>query len=601
MHLLLALPLGLLALAACQREKAQGDPSQKAYTITASLEAPTRTVLFDGSKVYWKPQDEIAVYDGSGVTRFTATIHQDAPVAEFEGAGPIVLDGSMLYAVYPYNQASGCQDGVMRAELPAVQQALADSFDDDLLVTVARSRSTSMGFYNACSGIRFTLSSENVRRVIVRSNAGESIAGTLRMQFDENGALQASAETGGSSQIVLDAPEGEAFQPGVSYYVILAPGVLQKGLTMEFLTPTSACCKTLEKEIELKRSIFGVLKEADDNMEWDQLANPYEYLFNADPATDYSPSYWDASRRITYYNINVPKVGSTASAECVYRSNINASFNTWPTGHAQEGRLHLANTGGYRVTGFRFHFADAMTALTQVGDLAVTYSISADGEALYAALEGGAPEEVASIDNNDPDLHNAFLVNRNSAVARALVNTGQFHVLIGAKAHLCEHPEYEVRIAFNRRPYFEAGILPPLYASSTSKEGFIDGVDIGEHGSYIRLEDLVDLKDWRGRSFDDYPNYWDYYGPFSFTTDLNNALCEMEGQVYKLPVNIQLAQNNLTSMGQQTSRFGFLTYHNNNNSVNSFYIYVSVTITHGWGELSTGYIRIPVQGTFVSH
>lgn len=603
-QILFALSLGLFALAGCQREESQ-DPSPKAYTITASLEAPTRTVLVDGTKVYWKPQDQIAVYDGNGVTRFTATISQEAPVADFEGSGPIVLDGSMLYAIYPYNQASGCKDGVLTAELPSVQHALAGSFEDDLLVTAARSRNTQMAFFNACSGIRFTLSSEGVRRVIVRSADGEAIAGTLRMQFNEDGTLEAAALPGGPSQVVLDAPAGESFQPGVSYYVILAPGVLTRGLAMEFITDGTACCKSLERNIELKRSIFGALSEADEGLVWDQLADPCEYIFNADPATDYTPGYWDAARKLTLFNVKVPVVGSTSSEDCIYHSSLNLPFVTWPIGTEQEGRLRLANTGNYCLNGVRYHFSDAMTQIEKAGSLPVTYSVSEDGETLYAALEGGTKEAVAHIDNEDPEDLNSISVIRSSATARALLNTGRFHVLIGAKGHICNHPEYVARIAFNRRPYFEAGILPTLSASGTARDGFIDGADFGEKGSFIRLEDLVDLRDWRDRSFDDYPNYWDYYGPFSFTADLSSALCQVEDLVFELPVNIELDQNNLTEMGsdeyRKTSRFGFLTYHNNSLSTNSFTLYVSVTVSHGWGTLSSGYIAIPVQGTFVSH
>lgn len=597
---LAALLPGLFVLAGCQRVATQ-EPSPKTYTITASLEASTRTVLHDGTKVFWKPQDQIAVFDGNGVSRFTAAIDQEAPVADFEGTTPVTLDGSMLYAVYPFSEASACENGRMRAELPAVQQALAGSFDDDLLVTAARSTDARMAFYNACSGIRFTLSTEGVRRVIVRSNGGEPIAGTLQMYFDENGALQADAAPGGTSQVVLNAPAGEVFQTGVSYYVILAPCTLERGLTMEFLTPESACCKTLEKRIELKRSVFGILWEADSCLEWDPLASPDSYLFNADPATDYLPEYWDAARRITFYNVQVPVLGSTASADCIYLNNLNAPFSTWPEGSPDAGQLKLANTGGYNIKGIRYHFSASMTQVTSVGSLTVSYTVSADGQTLYAALDGGAPEAVAVIDNLHPQLHNSFSVIRSSSVARALVNSGRFHVLIGARGYLCNNPNYEVRIAFNRRPHFEASIVPPLQVSGTALDSFIDGSDFGEKGSFIRLEDLVDLKDWRSRSFSDYPNYWDYYGPFSFTADLANVLCCMEGVTTELPVTIELGQNNLPSMGagasQKTSRFGFLTYHNNGLAVNDFELLVPVTVTYGWGELSTGHIRIPVQGT----
>ena len=59
-------------------------------------------------------------------------------------------------------------------------------------------------------------------------------------------------------------------------------------------------------------------------------------------------------------------------------------------------------------------------------------------------------------------------------------------------------------------------------SNSTSEDYyFIDGVDLGEFGSYIPLEDIITPVDWRGRDFNDYPNYWDYYGVSDIYVDLS--------------------------------------------------------------------------------
>ena len=597
---ILLLTAAALLTAACQRDNASPGGRQTTDIITASLEGQTRTVLFDETKVWWRPQDEIAVFDGNGLTRFTATNEEDAPVVQFRGAGPIVVGEGFLYAVYPYSEAAAFRDGVLTAELPALQRAAEGTFDDDLLVTAARSSSAEMSFLNVCSGIRFTVSTEGIRKVILRGNNDEPLSGKLSIAFGEDGLPAVTAE--GAAQVVLNAPEGETLKPGTPYFIILPPTTFERGLTMEFITTDRSCIKSLNRKVELRRAVFGSLAEADQDLQWDQVVVTEDYLFNMDPAKDYVREFWDVSRMLTFYNVRVPELGSTDTDDCNFVNNLNASFNVWPKGSPYAGIMKLSGEGGEQITTIRFYFSTDMPLVKKVGDLDVTFSTADDGETLLASL-GGAPEVVATIDNHGIDKPNTITLNRGSEVAKALLNTGVFHVLISAKGYLCCNSHYQADIAFNRRRHFEAAFLSPLNVTGTAKDSFIDGVDFGEKGSFIRLEDLVSPTDWRGRSFDDYPNYWDYYGPFSFTADLVNAKCDLNGpdSFISIPPYVFLNQNSLPQMGQgedlKTSRFGFITYRNNGTGVRDFNFYVNVTVSHRWGDLHSGYIRIPVQGT----
>lgn len=144
-------------------------------------------------------------------------------------------------------------------------------------------------------------------------------------------------------------------------------------------------------------------------------------------------------------------------------------------------------------------------------------------------------------------------------------------------------------------------------------EGYylIDGVDFHEFGSYIPLEKLVKITDWRGRDFESHPNYWDYYGVTSIDVDRASVECNLNGEWGEVPATILLDvdKTNLTGTyykknkeeGTVDSRFGFLTYRNNGTVVNSaFQLRFHVGLTYKWGTLWTSEkIVIEVKPTIV--
>ena len=137
-------------------------------------------------------------------------------------------------------------------------------------------------------------------------------------------------------------------------------------------------------------------------------------------------------------------------------------------------------------------------------------------------------------------------------------------------------------------------------------EHFVYDVDFGEKGSFIDIDSLVTVVDWRDRDFNDYPNYWGYYGPFVITFDLDNAECDLNGERQSLPKSVTLIQTEpgTVSVKDPTSgslfslpenRHGFLMCKFSTTGLTqAFNIYVKAVVKYGFGTIQTDWITIPV-------
>ena len=153
----------------------------------------------------------------------------------------------------------------------------------------------------------------------------------------------------------------------------------------------------------------------------------------------------------------------------------------------------------------------------------------------------------------------------------------------------------------------EAETATEAEASPESKYHFIYDVDFGEEGSYIPVDSLVTLYDWRGRNFNDYPTYWDYYGPVEITFDIANAECDLNGKRQQLPKNsVTLVQTKPGStvandpesgIGVQlpANRNGFLMCKFTTVGLTeSFNIFIKAKVKYGFGTIQTDWITIKV-------
>ncbi len=236
-------------------------------TLTATTEQPvgTRTMVAGAGEVFWEKGDEIKVFAGTASGRFVSDVESGiASTAIFTGSlGGAWTEGSPLWAVYPFSDEAVLEGETLTAELPAVQTARSMSFAQNMNLSVARTTTASLQFYNVGGGVCFTLMEGGIQKVVFEGLNGEILAGKVKIAFQEDRpVVQEVVE--GSTTVTLEAPEGKTLEgDGVWYYIVALPGTLEKGFKLSFYKGNTVAQKTFAKTVTVKRSIYGEVPNAD--------------------------------------------------------------------------------------------------------------------------------------------------------------------------------------------------------------------------------------------------------------------------------------------------------------------------------------------------
>ena len=231
--------LGLLAtmglLTACSAKEAQVlPPTPEEVVLTAYMEGNdgTRTTLDkDYTTVLWMPEESISVFRGGKMAAFASDNTEKTTSALFKGTLPGDGSDKVIYGLYPYDVNATISADVITTSLPDEQVAVAGTFDNELFISVARTESNELGFYNVCSGLRFMLDRNDIRRVTLLSNGGEPLAGKFSVNVSK-GVPEVKEVPEGVSEVTLTAPEGKTFEKDVWYYLVTLPANLEKGYTI---------------------------------------------------------------------------------------------------------------------------------------------------------------------------------------------------------------------------------------------------------------------------------------------------------------------------------------------------------------------------------
>lgn len=206
----------------------------------------TKTGLVDkeggGKSVVWKPGNAISLFFVSGNTggnKFTTSTN--GPKAEFLGtisavSGDLSGVGGQAYfwGLYPYNITASCDGSFITTSLSSSQKAYKGDVADDLLVTVGRSETLAIHFKNTCAVIGFTLSQENIKKVVFTGNNSESVAGEFQISFNNDGSIDDNPTTNAVGGITITPAESSTFETGVTYYFATLPGTFSKGYSITF-------------------------------------------------------------------------------------------------------------------------------------------------------------------------------------------------------------------------------------------------------------------------------------------------------------------------------------------------------------------------------
>ena len=322
----------------------------------------------------------------------------------------------------------------------------------------------------------------------------------------------------------------------------------------------------------------------------------------------YYAEYWNTTKEYAKLNVQTPNESETDANKCLFVSDLNAPF------YNKNGQLYLDES----ITNLQYFFCtgkDGVAAIKDINGTKVTFTVSANGLELHASAKVGnvtyTDEKIATINNAettgvyDVKRKNSIELNKESDLAKFLLNTNKLYTFIGAKANVCGETTKEVSITFDGKDHFQANFIRPINITTNANDNFIDGVDFGEKGSFITIEDLISPSDWRidaktgkNRLFKDHKTYWDFYGPFDVEALIDEAKCDLNGELQDVPATIVLAQSDATSMGGANSKYGFITYRNNGAGVqNAFNLYIPVKVKYGWGEIVTDPIKVNVATT----
>lgn len=266
---LLLWTLALLSLASCTNADVEKINLKGDHLLTADIEnaGSTRTAVENGgSKVLWNVGEEISVFLGTTGYKFKSLNTSPAASADFEGTpslGNVGTDNPIL-ALSPYKSGSKVSDGLIHYNLPASQQAVADTYDPNAHALVAYSPTVNIQFYNVTGGIRFTLKQSGITDITLKGNNNEILAGDLQIKAS---GLTPSIQkvTSDAKEIKLLPPAG-GFKTGVWYYITTIPVTFSNGFTIDFKAGVKVASFTTDKYLTVSRGGYGSIAEIDKNL-----------------------------------------------------------------------------------------------------------------------------------------------------------------------------------------------------------------------------------------------------------------------------------------------------------------------------------------------
>ena len=376
------------------------DPLQE-ISARQGNESDTKTVLQDPDSpaILWTEGDAIKVFYRDRAVPFEAATIRGTS-ATFQGDLGIEPDGNdYVWALYPYQDNASYDGNRVTATLPSVQEATPGSFPEEVFLTLARSKSLSMDFYNICSGVKFSLNRDDVISVTFSGNNGEPLAGAFEVGMDDAGKpVIVSVEQDAPTSVTLSTPDGSCLKSHTWYYLVTLPTKLEKGFTLTLNGATKAggdpsftANVISSANFSLNRNHFRKASLIDNRADIPTLSLDIEnakaryYLDHV----DYSDDQGNLTTDITggYTRSDFSKWTSQASLPSGMKGYWpNPVTFTWNPG--KERTLKISATGDYSDGATKTYSVSSTAAATQVYNLipCQTYAyqvLASDGSLLF--------------------------------------------------------------------------------------------------------------------------------------------------------------------------------------------------------------------------
>ena len=240
----------------------------------------TRTTVINmGNNVWWSPQERISVFSQAESSSyahslFASTNTSQTRIADFEGSLPIVIGtqeaeqtAPSYWAVYPYDATNSCDGESVTLTVRSNQPARTDSFADNVFPAIATSNDFSLSFYNVCGGIRFSVTRQGIDSVTFRSLDGEPLAGRVVVGFSSEGVPEVRQVLEGVDAVTVYTNDARwGLEMDTYLYATLLPQQLSKGLSVTLHKGSTTASFTIDKELQINRSRFGILDNLDKGL-----------------------------------------------------------------------------------------------------------------------------------------------------------------------------------------------------------------------------------------------------------------------------------------------------------------------------------------------
>lgn len=251
--------------------------------VRASIDADTKVALCDETtgELTWISGDAIAFAGMADNTQkvLKLSTKNTAAVATFMPQEEDTQVFENLVApylgLYPYDSEAVFDIESGSVEGTLVQNQKANEIESSgrilplALVAMSQDRDN-LNFYNVCSGIRFTVTSSDIVKVVFSGNDGEILAGKFKAIVGSDNEISVEAKGLEETSIVLESSDG--LVPGNMYYITFLPTEFTSGFKFEFEDKNGHKLTTIcDISKDVPRAIYGTIREADDQASMDRI------------------------------------------------------------------------------------------------------------------------------------------------------------------------------------------------------------------------------------------------------------------------------------------------------------------------------------------
>ncbi len=295
----------LLLAAGCQNPEFQQPEVYHILKGTLERGATTKTHFEDPVDgiyyPFWTDDDALAVYvDGIAVPdRYALISGAGSDKGSFTGK----VSGSRYVALYPYADRvrGGLKGDELSLVLPGKQTYAPDSFGEGAFPMIGLGDDQGISFKNLCSVLKFSLTGNAAVKEVhfVAHDTTMAVCGPATVRTDYATEPELVMAEDGPNKVTLVCPSVQLDEEeATDFFVVIPAGTYRGGFSLEIVTFSGTCTRTVTSDVHFGRSQFRYIKpfrcDADGAIDPDDLPyNQIWYVTLDDMPIEFGPDAFD--------------------------------------------------------------------------------------------------------------------------------------------------------------------------------------------------------------------------------------------------------------------------------------------------------------------